>query len=199
MAPVIPVLVVDDVQQARPLAEALVSGGLPVLEVTLRTPAALEAISIMSEVEGAVVGAGTLLTKEDVKAARYHGARFGVSPGATDELLTATRDVGMPMLPGAVTASEVMHLLSLGFESLKFFPAEAAGGANLLKSMAGPLPQAHFCPTGGVNLNNVESYLSLPNVMCVGGTWIADAEKVRNGDWDGIRDAATQAAKLGVN
>ena len=199
MAPVIPVLVVDDVQQARPLAEALVSGGLPVLEVTLRTPVALEAISIMSEVEGAVVGAGTLLSKEDVKAARYHGARFGVSPGATDELLTATRDVGMPMLPGAVTASEVMRLLSLGFESLKFFPAEAAGGAKLLKSLNGPLPQAQFCPTGGVNLDNVKSYLSLPNVMCVGGTWIADAEKVRAGDWDGIREAAAQAAKLGVN
>ncbi len=197
MAPVIPVLVVDDVQQARPLAEALVSGGLPVLEVTLRTPVALEAISIMSEVEGAVVGAGTLLSKEDVKAARYHGARFGVSPGATDELLTATRDVGMPMLPGAVTASEVMRLLSLGFESLKFFPAEAAGGAKLLKSLNGPLPQAQFCPTGGVNLDNVKSYLSLPNVMCVGGTWIADAGKVRAGDWDGIREAAAQAAQLG--
>ncbi len=198
MAPVIPVLVVDDVQQARPLAEALVSGGLPVLEVTLRTPVALEAISIMSEVEGAVVGAGTLLSKEDVKAARYHGARFGVSPGATDELLTATRDVGMPMLPGAVTASEVMRLLSLGFESLKFFPAEAAGGAKLLKSLNGPLPQAQFCPTGGVNLDNVKSYLSLPNVMCVGGTWIADAGKVRAGDWDGIREAAAEAAQLGT-
>lgn len=197
LAPVIPVLVIDDVQLARPLAEALVEGGLPVLEVTLRTPVALQAIAEMSQVEGAVVGAGTLLSKQDVIAAKDHGARFGVSPGSTDELLQTTRDVGMPVLPGAVTASEVMHLLSLGFESLKFFPAEAAGGAALLKSIAGPLPQAQFCPTGGVNLDNVDSYLALPNVMCVGGTWIADAEKVRARDWNGIRDAAAKAAQLG--
>ncbi len=196
LAPVIPVLVVDDLQQAKPLAEALVAGGLPVLEVTLRTPVALQAIAEMAQVEGAVVGAGTLLSKDDVNAAKDHGATFGVSPGCTDELLQATLDAAMPILPGAVTPSEVMRLLSLGYDSLKFFPAEAAGGAALLKSMSGPLPQAHFCPTGGVNLDNVSSYLSLPNVMCVGGTWSADAKRVSQGDWEGIQAAAEEAAAL---
>lgn len=196
LAPIVPVLVVHEVAHARPLAEALVAGGLPALEVTLRTPAALEVIAEMAKVEGGVVGAGTLLTPDDVKAAKDAGATFGVSPGATDKLLDAAEAEGLPMLAGAATASEAMALLERGYSMLKFFPAEASGGATALKSLASPLPQISFCPTGGVSPSNAESYLSLPNVVCAGGSWVAPNDLVKEGDWAGIEALAREASQL---
>jgi 2-dehydro-3-deoxyphosphogluconate aldolase/(4S)-4-hydroxy-2-oxoglutarate aldolase len=196
LAPVIPVLVVEDAGKARPLAEALVAGGLPVLEVTLRTPAALEAIRAMAEVPGGHVGAGTLISGDDVRAAKAAGATFGVSPGATDALLAACEDEGLPLLAGAATASEAMRLLARGYDMLKFFPAEASGGAAALKSLGGPLPQISFCPTGGVSPENAGEYLKLSTVPCVGGSWIAPADLVAVGDWGAIEAKAREAAGL---
>ncbi|MBK0328534.1 bifunctional 4-hydroxy-2-oxoglutarate aldolase/2-dehydro-3-deoxy-phosphogluconate aldolase [Rhodobacteraceae bacterium F11138] len=195
-APIVPVLVIHDIAHARPLAEALVAGGLPALEVTLRTPVALDAIRIMSEVPGGVVGAGTLITPEDVRAASAAGARFGVSPGATDRVLTACEDQNLPILPGAATATEAMALLERGYDMLKFFPAEASGGAPALKAIGAPLPQIAFCPTGGVSAANAASYLALPNVLCAGGSWVAPADLIAAGDWAGIEDLARQASLL---
>lgn len=197
LAPVIPVLVVQDPDRARPLAEALVAGGLPALEVTLRTAGALDAIAAMADVPGGVVGAGTLLTPGDVHAAKAAGAKFGVSPGATDELVEASVSEGLPLLAGAATATEAMRLLARGYDMLKFFPAEAAGGVAYLKSLAGPLPRIAFCPTGGVSADNASDYLTLPNVVCVGGSWVAPAEMQESGDWAGIENRARQAATLG--
>ncbi|AUQ73363.1 bifunctional 4-hydroxy-2-oxoglutarate aldolase/2-dehydro-3-deoxy-phosphogluconate aldolase [Phaeobacter piscinae] len=196
LAPIVPVLVVHDVAHARPLAEALVAGGLPALEVTLRTPAALDVIAEMATVKGGVVGAGTLITPEDVTRAVAAGAQFGVSPGATDTLLDAAEAAGLPMLPGAATASEAMRLLDRGYDMLKFFPAEASGGAPALKAIGAPLPQISFCPTGGVSPDNANSYLSLSNVVCAGGSWVAPAKLIEAGDWDGIRDLARAASQL---
>ena len=194
LAPIVPVLVVDDVSAARPLAEALVAGGLPALEVTLRTPAALEVIAAMAQVPGGVVGAGTLLTRADVRAAKAAGATFGVSPGATDALLDAAEAEGLPLLPGAATASEAMRLFERGYSVMKFFPAEAAGGARFLGSLASPLPGIRFCPTGGVSPENANAYLSLANVLCAGGSWVAPKDKVAAGDWAGIEALAKDAA-----
>ncbi|MDF1726546.1 MAG: bifunctional 4-hydroxy-2-oxoglutarate aldolase/2-dehydro-3-deoxy-phosphogluconate aldolase [Sulfitobacter sp.] len=196
LAPIVPVLVVRNPAHARPLAEALVRGGLPALEVTLRTAAALEVIAEMAQVPGGRVGAGTLLTRDDVRAAKAAGAVFGVSPGATDYLLQACEDEALPLLPGAATASEAMRLFERGYDMLKFFPAEAAGGAALLKSLASPLPRISFCPTGGINSANAESYLSLPNVVCAGGSWVAPQEMMDAGDWEGIEELARKAAAL---
>ena len=196
LAPVVPVLVVDDASLAAPLAEALIAGGLPALEVTLRTPAALKAISAMAEVSGGVVGAGTLLTKADVLAAKKAGALFGVSPGATDALLTACEEADLPLLPGAATATEAMRLLERGYTMQKFFPAEAAGGASALKGIGGPLPQVKFCPTGGVSIKNAPQYLALSNTICVGGSWVAPKEMVLDKDWAGIEALAREASKL---
>jgi 2-dehydro-3-deoxyphosphogluconate aldolase/(4S)-4-hydroxy-2-oxoglutarate aldolase len=193
-APIVPVLVIHDVAHARPLAEALIAGGLPALEVTLRTPVALEAIRIMAEVPGGIVGAGTLITPEDVAAARAAGARFGVSPGATDRLLDACEAQGLPTLPGAATATEAMVLLERGYDMLKFFPAEASGGVPALGAIGAPLPQIAFCPTGGVGPGNAQSYLSLPNVLCAGGSWVAPAELMQAGDWAGIEALAKAAS-----
>lgn len=197
LAPIIPVLVVHDVAHARPLAEALVRGGLPVLEVTLRTPAALAVIAEMAKVDGGHVGAGTLVTPDDVVAAVSAGARFGVSPGATNALLDATEAAGLPMLPGAATASEAMNLLARGYDVQKFFPAEASGGVAALKGIGAPLPQITFCPTGGINPGNAESYLSLPNVICAGGSWVAPNDLVAAGKWDEIETLARTASRLG--
>ena len=197
LAPIVPVLVIDDPATARPLAEALIAGGLPALEVTLRTPAALEAISIMAQVPGGHVGAGTLITPEDVRAAKAAGATFGVSPGATDDLLAACAKQDMPLLPGAATASEGMALLARGYDMLKFFPAEASGGAPALKAIGAPLPQISFCPTGGVSPANAQSYLSLSNVICAGGSWVAPKDLVAARDWDGITQLARAASQLG--
>lgn len=196
LAPIVPVLVVKDVAHARPLAEALVAGGLPALEVTLRTPAALDAIAEMAKVPGGVVGAGTLVTQADVKAAKAAGATFGVSPGATDELLAACEAEGLPLLPGAATASEAMALLARGYDMLKFFPAEASGGAPALKAIGAPLPQISFCPTGGVSPENALSYLSLQNVICAGGSWVAPSDLVAGGDWAAIEALARDASRL---
>ena len=197
LAPIVPVLVVDDLRQARPLAEALVAGGLPALEVTLRTPAALEAIREMSQVSGGRVGAGTLITPEDVRAAKEAGATFGVSPGATDELLAACEAEDLPLLPGAATATEAMSLLARGYDMLKFFPAEASGGVPALKAIGAPLPQISFCPTGGVNPDNAKAYLSLPNVRCAGGSWVAPKQLVKAGNWAEIEALARAASQLG--
>lgn len=196
LAPIIPVLVVEDPAKARPLAQALVDGGLPALEVTLRTPAALEVIREMAAVKGGIVGAGTLITPDDVTAAVEAGARFGVSPGATDALLDACEAAGLPLLPGAATATEAMRLLARGYDMLKFFPAEASGGAPALKAIGAPLPQISFCPTGGVSPANAANYLSLPNVICAGGSWVAPADLVAAEDWAAITALAKAAQQL---
>jgi len=198
LAPIVPVLVVDEVAVARPLAEALVAGGLPALEVTLRTPAALEVIREMAQVRGGHVGAGTLITPEDVRAAKDAGATFGVSPGATDALLAACEEADLPLLPGAATASEAMRLLARGYDMLKFFPAEASGGAPALKAIGAPLPQIGFCPTGGVSPANVRAYLELPNVVCAGGSWVAPKDRIQARDWAGIEALARATAPLGA-
>lgn len=196
LAPVVPVLVVADAAKAEGLATALVAGGLPVLEVTLRTPAALDVIRAMAKVAGGHVGAGTVLTPDDVKRAKDAGASFAVSPGATERLVRACEDAGLPLLPGASTASEVMQAMEWGYSMLKCFPAEAVGGAKLLKSLAGPLPQVSFCPTGGVTLANAQDYLSLSNVVCVGGSWIAPDADVAASDWAAIEARARDARAL---
>ncbi|NBD28462.1 MAG: bifunctional 4-hydroxy-2-oxoglutarate aldolase/2-dehydro-3-deoxy-phosphogluconate aldolase [Alphaproteobacteria bacterium] len=196
LAPVVPVLVLDDAAIAADLALALIKGGLPALEVTLRTPAALDAIREMAGVEGGVVGAGTLLTTNDVERAKEAGATFGVSPGATDRLLDACEANDLPLLPGVATATEAMALLERGYSVQKFFPAEANGGAKALKAIGAPIPQVKFCPTGGVSLANASDYLALPNTLCVGGSWVAPAQLVTAGDWDGITALAAEAATL---
>lgn len=200
LQPVVPVLVIDDVATAVPLARALVAGGLKAIEITLRTPVALDAIrAVANEVEGAVAGAGTILTKADFKAAVEAGSKFIVSPGTTIELLDVARKSDIPLLPGAATPSEVMSLREEGFSILKFFPAEQAGGASYLKSLSSPLAGTMFCPTGGVSLKNAKDYLSLPNVICVGGSWVAPKELVEKGDWEGITALAREAAALASN
>ena len=196
LAPVIPVLVLEDAGSARDLARALIAGGLPALEVTLRTSAALDAIREMADVEGGRVGAGTLLTPADVTAAVDAGATFGVSPGATDRLLDAAEEAGLPMLPGAATASEAMQLLEVGYTVQKFFPAEASGGAAALKAIGAPIPQVSFCPTGGVSLANARDYLALANCLCVGGSWVAPKDAVDAGDWAAVTALAREAAGL---
>lgn len=196
LAPVVPVLVIDDLAHARPLAEALVAGGLPALEVTLRTPVALDAIRAMAEVPGGRVGAGTLLTPADVRAAKAAGATFGVSPGATERILDACAEHDLPLLPGAATASEIMALLERGYSVQKFFPAEQSGGAAFLKSIGSPIPQVKFCPTGGISLKNARDYLGLANILCVGGSWVAPKEAMAKGDWTAITTLAAEAAGL---
>ncbi|MGW2744734.1 bifunctional 4-hydroxy-2-oxoglutarate aldolase/2-dehydro-3-deoxy-phosphogluconate aldolase [Streptomyces sp. NPDC001450] len=197
LAPVVPVVVVEDAADAVPLARALVAGGLPAIEVTLRTPAALDAIrAVAGEVPDAVVGAGTVIAPEQVGVCVAAGARFLVSPGWTDALLTAMRASGVPFLPGVSTTSEVVALLERGVREMKFFPAQAAGGTAYLKSLAGPLPQARFCPTGGIGPATAPEYLSLPNVGCVGGSWMVPADAVAAGDWVRIEELARAAAGL---
>lgn len=196
-APVVPVLVIEDAANAVPLAQALVAGGLPVLEVTLRTPAAFESIRrITTEVPDAVVGAGTVLKPNDLESAREAGARFAVSPGATETLLKATADSGMPYLPGVATSSEVMRGLEAGLNVFKAFPAAAIGGPATISALGGPFPDVRFCPTGGIRSSTAADYLRLPNVVAIGGTWLAPPAKVRAGDWHGIKDLARSAAGL---
>ncbi|MEU6603775.1 bifunctional 4-hydroxy-2-oxoglutarate aldolase/2-dehydro-3-deoxy-phosphogluconate aldolase [Streptomyces shenzhenensis] len=197
LAPVLPVVVLTDAADAVPLARALVAGGLPAIEVTLRTPAALAAIrAIAAEVPDAVVGAGTVLDRAQVDDSCAAGARFLVSPGWTDALLAAMAGSGVPFLPGVSTTSEVVALLERGVREMKFFPAQAAGGTAYLKSLAGPLPQARFCPTGGIGPANAAEYLSLPNVGCVGGTWMVPADALATQDWPRIETLARAAANL---
>jgi 2-dehydro-3-deoxyphosphogluconate aldolase/(4S)-4-hydroxy-2-oxoglutarate aldolase len=178
------------------LAQALIAGGLPALEVTLRTPAALDVIREMAKIEGGVVGAGTLLTEQDVINAKEAGATFGVSPGATDRLLDACEANDLPLLPGVATSTEAMRLLERGYTVQKFFPAEANGGAPALKGIGSPLPQIKFCPTGGVSLANATTYLSLSNTLCVGGSWVAPKDLIVAQDWAGITALAAEAAAL---
>ncbi|MBT2443124.1 bifunctional 4-hydroxy-2-oxoglutarate aldolase/2-dehydro-3-deoxy-phosphogluconate aldolase [Streptomyces sp. ISL-36] len=197
LAPVVPVVVIEDAADAVPLARALVAGGLPAIEVTLRTPAALDAIrAIAAEVPDAVVGAGTVISAAGVADAVAAGARFLVSPGWTEGLLEAMKASGVPFLPGVSTTSEVVALLERGVAEMKFFPAEAAGGVPYLKSLSGPLPQARFCPTGGISLGSAPSYLSLPNVGCVGGTWMLPADALAARDWARVESLAREAAGL---
>lgn len=198
LAPIVPVLVVEDASIAQDLARALVAGGLPALEVTLRTDAALEVIAEMAKVEGGVVGAGTLLTPADVRAAKAAGAKFGVSPGATDTLLDACESEDLPLLPGAASATEAMRLLERGYTVQKFFPAEAAGGAAALKAIGAPIPQIRFCPTGGVNPKNAQDYLSLPNTVCAGGSWVCPKDLIDARDWSAIEKLARKASQLSV-
>jgi len=199
LAPVVAVVVIDKLADAVPLARALVAGGVRAIEVTLRTPAALDAIrAIGAEVEGAVVGAGTLLAPRDLRAAEEAGARFGVSPGVTPALLDAADDSMLPYLPGVATATEAMQLFERGYTLQKFFPATPAGGPEYLRSLASPLPGIRFCPTGGVSALTARDWLAVPNVLCVGGSWLSVAKLVRAGDWHQVEVLAREAAALCV-
>lgn len=198
--PVIPVVVLHDAAHAVPLARALVAGGLPVIELTLRTPAALDAIeAIASDVPEILVGAGTIVAPGQAKEALSAGAQFLVSPGTTPALADAMAETGLAHLPGAATVSEVLRLLELGYTELKLFPAESSGGVGFLRSIASPVPAARFCPTGGVSPGNAADYLALPNVGCVGGSWITPADAVAAGDWDRVTGLARAAASLGAD
>lgn len=195
--PVLPVLTIERLADAVPLAKALMRGGLPAIEVTLRTRQALDAIRLIAdEAPEVIVGAGTVLNALQYQEATAAGARFVVSPGATQELIDAANLSDAPFLPGVATPSEAMAMLEEGLTMMKFFPAGPAGGASYLKSLASPLPNAMFCPTGGVSLENAESYLSLPNVVCVGGSWVAPAKLVQERDWQAIEQLAADAARL---
>jgi 2-dehydro-3-deoxyphosphogluconate aldolase/(4S)-4-hydroxy-2-oxoglutarate aldolase len=190
--PVIPVVVLHDPDHAVPVAEALVEGGVPVIELTLRTPAALRCIEeIATRVPQILIGAGTILAPQDARDARSAGAQFLVSPGTTDTLAEAMRATGLPHLPGASTVTEVLRLLELGYSEMKFFPAEVSGGIGFLKAIGSPVPQARFCPTGGITEATAPSYLALPNVGCVGGTWLTPADALTERDWQRITRLAS--------
>ncbi|MEN9779797.1 MAG: putative bifunctional protein: 4-hydroxy-2-oxoglutarate aldolase [Pseudomonadota bacterium] len=196
-APVIPVIVIDDAAQAVPLARALVAGGIRMLELTLRTPAALDGIRrIAAEVPQAVAGAGTVRSAADAQAAVRAGARFAVSPGFTPALSAACSDIGLPLLPGVATASEVMMAAECGHAEMKFFPALQAGGVATLKAWQGPFGDVRFCPTGGIHAGNAADFLALPNVVCVGGSWLAPPALMREGRWDEITRLAREACAL---
>lgn len=197
LSPVVPVLVIQRLDDALPLGRALFEGGLKVLEVTLRTPAALAAIEALAQaLPDAVVAAGTVTTPDQLTAAQHAGARLAVSPGLTDALARAAHARSLPLLPGVATASELMTAMDAGFGCFKFFPAEAAGGTAMLKSLGGPFPDALFCPTGGIGADNAASYLALPNVACVGGSWVVPEDAIKSGDWPRIRRLAEAAAVL---
>jgi 2-dehydro-3-deoxyphosphogluconate aldolase/(4S)-4-hydroxy-2-oxoglutarate aldolase len=199
LSPVMPVVVVEDVDAAEHLARALLAGGIRTIEVTLRTPAALDAIARISHaVPEMIVGAGTILSAGDLDAAVNAGARYALSPGGTPKLMKAARKRAIPFIPGVATSSEIMRGLDLGYTCFKFFPAEQLGGAAAVKAQAGPLPAARFCPTGGITLEKARGYLALENVLCVGGSWIAPADRIKAGDWSGIEKLAREAAALGA-
>ncbi len=194
--PVMPVMVIQNLEDAVPLAKALVAGGIKVLEITLRTPIALDAIRQISEqVEGAIVGAGTIATPAQLRAAEDAGAVFAISPGLTPRLLDAACAGNIALIPGVATLSELMLGMEYDLDHFKFFPAEAAGGIPLLKSIAGPFPQATFCPTGGISPENYQAYLQLSNVACVGGSWLAPADAVKTKDWARVTELARQATQ----
>jgi 2-dehydro-3-deoxyphosphogluconate aldolase/(4S)-4-hydroxy-2-oxoglutarate aldolase len=196
-APVIPVLTVTRIEQAAPLAESLVAGGLMVLEVTLRSPIALEVIAAMRRaVPEAIVGVGTLVRAEQFAQAEDAGAQFGVSPGLTSELAAASATVDYPLLPGVMTPSELLAAKALGFTTCKLFPAQQAGGVAMLKALHAVFPDVAFCPTGGVSRQNAAEYLAQPNVLCVGGSWLAPREALEQGDWARVRELASDAATL---
>jgi 2-dehydro-3-deoxyphosphogluconate aldolase/(4S)-4-hydroxy-2-oxoglutarate aldolase len=196
-APVVPILTVDTAAIAVSAARALVAGGLPVIEITLRTPAAMDAIRAVAEqVKGVIVGAGTILSRDSLQAAQAAGARFGVSPGWTPQLLQAANDCDFPFLPGTATPSEVMQLRDRGIRSVKFFPAAATGGVAWLKALAAPLPDVRFCATGGIDAASVRDYLALPNVIAVGGSWLTPRDAVQRADWKQVEALAREAAGL---
>jgi 2-dehydro-3-deoxyphosphogluconate aldolase/(4S)-4-hydroxy-2-oxoglutarate aldolase len=195
-AVVIPVIAIDDPEHAVPLARALVAGGIRVLEVTLRTAHGIDAIRAMAQVEGAIVGVGTLTQPEEFAAARDAGAVFGVSPGLTPSLIDAAKKSGLPLLPGVMTPSEVMAAREAGFRQLKLFPAVPAGGVGMLSAIGGPLPDVTFCPTGGISIDTAPQFLALKNVACVGGSWLTPKDAIKTGDWDLITDLARSAAAL---
>jgi len=194
VAPVIPVLVINNVEHAVPLAQALVAGGLRVLEVTLRTPEALKAMEAMTDIDGAIVGVGTALNGDDLKRAKDSGAQFAVSPGFTEELGKHANQLSMPLLPGVANSADIMRARDHGLTELKFFPAQQAGGVAMLKALGGPFHDVSFCPTGGINAQNAPDFLALKNVLCVGGSWVAPAAAMEAGNWDEI----TALAKAGV-
>jgi len=199
LVPVMPVVVIEDARHAVPLARALVAGGIPVIEITLRTAAALEAVrAIANEVEGAVIGVGTVRRPQDLADAEKAGACFAISPGSSPSLLAAARDSALPWLPGAATASEAMTLAEHGHVFQKFFPAEAAGGSAALRALHGPMPEIRFCATGGIGAHNARDYLASPNVACVGGSWLTPAKRIAEGDWVGIEALARAATLLRV-
>jgi 2-dehydro-3-deoxyphosphogluconate aldolase / (4S)-4-hydroxy-2-oxoglutarate aldolase len=194
--PVLPVVVLRNAEHAVPLAKALLAGGIRVLEITLRSGAALEAIRrICSEVPEIIVGAGTVLTPDDLRSVAQAGGKFAISPGLTPCLFAAAHDGPIPLIPGVATPSELMLAQERGFTELKFFPAEAAGGVAMLKALHGPFPRITFCPTGGISQDNCKNYLTLPNVACVGGSWIALPELIEKGEWSGITKLAAKAAE----
>ena len=195
-ASVIPVIAIDDPEHAVPLAEALVAGGICVLEVTLRTAHGLGAIRAMSQVKGAIVGVGTLTQPEEFKASRDAGAMFGVSPGLTASLIEASRSSGLPLLPGVMTPSEVMAAREAGFRQLKLFPAVPAGGVGMLNAIGGPLPDVTFCPTGGISIETAPQFLACKNVACVGGSWLTPKDAIAAGNWAHITELARAAAAL---
>ena len=197
LTPVLPVAVLEDAGSAGPLARALLAGGIGSIEITLRTQAALDAIrAAVQAAPELVVGAGTVLTEEDLHAAAEAGARYALSPGATPKLLKAALRGPIPLIPGCASASEIMRGLELGYTCFKFFPAEQLGGIAALKALGAPLPRARFCPTGGIGPDKAAAYLALPNVLCVGGSWVAPAEMIKAGDWAGIEANARRAAGL---
>ena len=195
-ASVIPVIAIDDPDHAVPLAQALVAGGIRVLEVTLRTAHGLAAIRAMAQVPGAIVGVGTLTQGEEFAAARDAGAVFGVSPGLTDALIAAAKSSGLPLLPGVMTPSEVMKAREAGFRQLKLFPAMQAGGVGMLNAIGGPLPDITFCPTGGISVETAQQFLACKNEACVGGSWLTPKDAIQSGDWARITELARAAAAL---
>lgn len=196
-APVIPVLVIKNLKQAIPLAEALLQGGIKVLEITLRTPVAIEAIELLiNEFPEVLIGAGTVTTPAQLAEVAKVGAKFAISPGQTQDLLRAGRDSSIPLIPGIASVSELMAGLSLGYTHFKLFPATVVGGIPMLRALFGPFPEARFCPTGGVNEQNATEYLTLPNVSCVGGSWIVPPDAVKNGDWARITDLCLALQKI---
>jgi len=195
--PVVPVLVIENVEDAVPIAKALIAGGINVLEVTLRTEAAMDVIRVIAkELPEAYIGAGTVTNREQLKAVTEAGAKFAISPGLTADLLQAGKEGTIPLIPGISNISDLMTAKDAGYDHLKFFPAEAAGGVNALKSIGGPFPDISFCPTGGISPSNYKEYLSLPNVKCCGGSWLAPADVIENKQWSKITELAKQAVKV---
>ena len=196
LAPVVPVIVINDINHAVPLARALVSGGLPVLEVTLRTAVAMEAVRLIADqVPDAIIGVGTVTRAEQFEASRKAGARFAVSPGLTPALISASRDIDLPFLPGVFTPTEALCARDEGFNILKLFPAEQAGGVGMLKAMGSPMPELKFCPTGGIGPTSVLDYLKLPNVLCVGGSWVAPPQAMNSDNWGLVTQLAAEVVR----
>ena len=194
MGPIVPVLVINKVEEALPIAEALLKADIKVLEVTLRTPAALDVIStIAKELPEAIIGSGTVTNRQQLQQSYDAGAKFAISPGLTKDLLQAGNEGNIALIPGISSISELMDGADYGYDHLKFFPAEASGGVKAIKSIGGPFPDIRFCPTGGINLNNVRDYLALPNVVCCGGSWLVSSDIVENKNWSEITKLANQA------